>query len=246
MRFIDLLQTFYAFLLYPQRNIQKQELNRSNIFALLLLHLFVMSIALILMTLLLAPLMKVLGLDNFDHAMDQLIDELPKWKIFIYAVIIGPILEEFIFRYLLKFRFSFWLYPLSLVIFAVVLFLHPILSLTYTILLTVIIATLLLILIWDNVYKIDDPEVVSTLDFTYFPYAFYSCAVIFAFVHAFNFNMEAKFFYLIPLLVIIQFSQGLLFGFTRLQFGMKSNILLHMFNNLIPMTALLLGTAIES
>ena len=49
---------------------------------------------------LLSPL---LGLDDMDHAMVGLMDQIPMWGIFIVAVIVAPIIEELIFRFPLKF-----------------------------------------------------------------------------------------------------------------------------------------------
>jgi len=73
----------------------------------------------------------------------------------------------------------------------------------------------------------------------YFKYFFYTIAALFALIHIFNFNDEIP-FYLVPLMVLPQFTLALLLGFVRMRFGMWANIYVHMFNNFLPMSFMLL------
>ena len=57
--------------------------------------------------------------------------------------------------------------------------------------------------------------------------------MIFGYVHFTNFSGDMKWFW-IPFLILPQFVMGLVMGYSRLRFGMLSNIMLHAVNNLVP------------
>lgn len=74
----------------------------------------------------------------------------------------------------------------------------------------------------------------------YFKIGFYSLALIFGYVHLFNFEITTKILLFSPLLVLPQIVLGLVFGYIRVRFGLIYSILLHaMYNGVIIIPAIL-------
>ncbi|WP_397362652.1 CPBP family intramembrane glutamic endopeptidase [Olleya sp. R77988] len=65
----------------------------------------------------------------------------------------------------------------------------------------------------------------------YFRIVFYAFALLFGYMHLFNFNITTQILILSPLLVATQIILGLVFGYIRVRFGLIYSILLHMFYN---------------
>ena len=77
----------------------------------------------------------------------------------------------------------------------------------------------------------------------YFKIAFYSLALLFGYVHLFNFEITTKVLLFSPLLVLPQIVLGLVFGYIRVRFGLLYSMLLHACYNgvLIIPAALFMG-----
>lgn len=73
----------------------------------------------------------------------------------------------------------------------------------------------------------------------YFAYVFYTVAVIFALIHSYNFT-DINYF-LLPLLVLPQFIIGLLIGYLRIRIGFIWGFLLHLFNNALAISVILIA-----
>jgi len=75
-----------------------------------------------------------------------------------------------------------------------------------------------------------------------FKIAFYTIAIIFGYVHIFNFEINLNVLLLSPFLIAPQFIVGLIFGYIRVRLGLIWAILLHSFYNGILVTLFLLAT----
>ncbi len=71
--------------------------------------------------------------------------------------------------------------------------------------------------------------------------AFYLSTFLFAALHIFNFELEGTMWFYLPILVLPQFILGLYLGFVRLKSNVGGSILVHAYNNAIPMIFLLLA-----
>ena len=72
-----------------------------------------------------------------------------------------------------------------------------------------------------------------------FKIAFYILAVLFGYMHIFNFEITTKVLLFSPILVLPQMALGLIFGYIRVRFGLLYSMLLHMCYNgviIIPAT----------
>ncbi|WGD34626.1 CPBP family intramembrane metalloprotease [Olleya sp. YS] len=131
---------------------------------------------------LLISIMEVLGVYNSDsHAINKLMEEESPVYILLTAVILAPIIEEFIFRG-----------PLTL------------------------------------------------FSKKYFKLGFYVLAIVFGYVHLFNFEITTKILVLSPLFVAPQIIIGLVFGYVRVRLGLVYSILLHgCYNGVLMIPAVL-------
>ena len=181
--FGDYLKDFVNYCIRPVRrvpDINNPAYSSKNLiggfFVLFLFYMGVMSV-----------LGKLLKLDEMDHAMLSMIDEMPLWGLFIIAVIVAPLIEEAIFRFPIRLFKGKW-----------------------------------------------------------FPIAFWLFAVIFGFVHISNFGgFDSGDYWKAPLLVFPQLVLGFYLGFVRMQFSWPHAVGIHMLNNLIPMTMLIVATVFD-
>lgn len=125
------------------------------------------------------------------------------------AVIIAPIFEEFFFRTYIVKRYS----PIRLIAF---------LSDTF------------------GIYSKEKifPTLESFWD-RYYTYMVYFSAVVFAFVHIFNYELSTNIWLLSPVLVAPQFVMGLILAYFRVRFGLFWSMCFHALHNLV-----LIGPAI--
>ena len=112
---IDYLKTFLNYCLRPVHRspeISQPEYSIKNLiggfFVLFVFYMIAMSL-----------LSKVLGLEDMDHAMMNLIDEMPMLMLFGVAVIAAPLIEEAIFRFPIKF-FKGKSFPIAFWLFAII------------------------------------------------------------------------------------------------------------------------------
>lgn len=98
----SIFQEFFDCLLRPIRYDSFKAFSWSNLGDITLLHFMVF----IPVTLLFVLLSSLMGIEELPHAMDDLIDSMPFYLIFGFAVIFAPILEELIFRFPLKYSIT--------------------------------------------------------------------------------------------------------------------------------------------
>lgn len=70
----------------------------------------------------------------------------------------------------------------------------------------------------------------------YFKYGYYSLALVFGYIHIFNYEINTNVILFSPLLIAPQIFMGLYFGFIRVKFGLTWSVLMHSLYNLILIT----------
>jgi membrane protease YdiL (CAAX protease family) len=184
--------------------------------------------------LLCSPFFALLDVASLPHKMEGLFEDLSSLKIFLLAVILAPFVEEMLFRYQLK-------YPLLMTIFLILsigYLLGQFFGLTQNPLWLAIQFLIMVSCIF--LYQYDDIRL-RIIDFTtrYYGYFFYWTAIVFAFIHSYNFDLSPDQWYYVPILVMPQFLLGLLLGYIRMQLNIGYAIVVHGLNNLIPVMALI-------
>jgi len=177
-------------------------------------------------------LFSLIGLEGESHKFDDLLEQFNFLYIFILAVIIAPIFEEILFRYYIN-KPSLFVYGFltALLFFIVYASFSKMIGLYISIPLAFLV-----------IYVISQDEIVDKLTRVYkdyFPYFFYFGAVLFAYVHIFNFD-GSMLWYHTPLLVFPQFFLALYLGYIRIRNGIQYSIFVHALNNCIPMLIMLL------
>ncbi|MFT3937085.1 MAG: CPBP family glutamic-type intramembrane protease [Chitinophagaceae bacterium] len=155
---------------------------------------------------------------------------------FITVVILGPIIEELIFRYYLtSFRANYVFLPINLSIIAVELF-----PMAEALQFCVAIAVCLLCGLAYNSTRNNSKYEIALLKFYAKQYwIFYYCsAMVFGVIHIGNYRIQS-FIPALPLLLVLpQLYGGLLLGYVRITKGLKWSILFHAANNLIALIML--------
>lgn len=153
------------------------------------------------------------------------------WKLVFYGVILAPILEEILFRILLRPTLR------SLIIFN----LCGISVLGISLYNNSLIFFLLfasIIIVWNSIYYS-----AKHLNFNFekhFSKIFYSSALLFAITHIDNYNGISGYLILLsPIIILPYFFMGLYLGYIRMNFGIKYSILFHTLIN-FPLFFLLL------
>ena len=183
-------------------------------------------------------LYNVIGVEESAHKLDDLLDQMSLWKIFILAVIIAPIFEEILFRYYLtKPVLIFIAIPTIIALGSLIMYSTGLLNLFAFILFLIVSSLSLLLLFWKSVNLIEHLKIWYQDKFAY---VFYLSAVLFAFIHIYNFHDMMPWYYT-PILVFPQFFIGLYLGYLRVRNGLSYSILVHAINNAIPMILLAVG-----
>ncbi|NRB59646.1 MAG: CPBP family intramembrane metalloprotease [Winogradskyella sp.] len=156
------------------------------------------------------------------------------WVFFLLAVIVYPVVEEFIFRYHLKAKKI-----ISLIIICLITMLSgywlvkgfnlPSLLIKRIVLIAAsIIPAALIIFIY--IKKLKTKQLDTFYDKWFF-IPFYMSVFAFALVHAFNFEVSGSAFLIIPFIIPMLIS-GMVLGYARIKYGMWANIALHVGFNL--------------
>ena len=74
-----------------------------------------------------------------------------------------------------------------------------------------------------------------------FSIAFYGMAILFGYVHLFNYQIDGQILFFSPILVAPQMILGLIFGFIRIRFGLAWSVAMHAFYNGILVSLFLLA-----
>lgn len=153
-----------------------------------------------------------LGLWDEDmHSLQKIFQEMEPVLIFFFAVIMAPLLEEVMFRLILRFRSNFLI--LWSIHIGVALHLGQKRSLLKT-----------ARKVWDKFYG----------------WVFYLMTMAFGLMHIMNFEPSLNIYLLAPILVAPQILIGINLGYLRVRFGLIWSILFHAFYNGVLMSIALL------
>lgn len=146
----------------------------------------------------------------------------------ITAVIMAPLLEEPIFRLILKFSRGRWnvsIFLLSLTMF----FFSKYLAIAF-------------LIAWAIIgIKLNDRYFYSRFLFGFLKYKkhlFWIIVLLFGFVHLSNFDLDMIYYYHYPLAVLPQLIAGVIFGIVRIRFGFWYAVLIHATNNAVAVFAI--------
>ena len=147
--------------------------------------------------------LETLGLiDSDNHKILDMIKSYPVVLLFVLTVVIGPLIEELIFRLYLRYKNNYALH-----------FLISLVSLMGA--RKEQKAETFFISLWKKRYK----------------FLFYFSAVIFGLVHISNFEFSYSILLLSPILVAPQIILGLVIGYLRVRIGFVSGLVLHSLHN---------------
>jgi len=174
--------------------------------------LFLIQIPPLLVLMALVGGLEQLGLWDEDmHSLQKIFQEMEPVLIFFFAVIMAPLLEEVMFRLILRFRSNFLI--LWSIHIGVALQLGQKRSLLKT-----------ARKIWDKFYG----------------WVFYLMTMAFGLMHIMNFEPSLNIYLLAPILVAPQILIGINLGYLRVRFGLIWSILFHAFYNGVLMSIALL------
>ena len=174
--------------------------------------LFLIQIPPLLVLMALVGGLEQLGLWDEDmHSLQKIFQEMEPVLIFFFAVIMAPLLEEVMFRLILRFRSNFLI--LWSIHIGVALHLGQKRSLLKT-----------ARKVWDKFYG----------------RVFYLMTMAFGLMHIMNFEPSLNIYLLEPILVAPQILIGINLGYLRVRFGLIWSILFHAFYNGVLMSIALL------
>ena len=174
--------------------------------------LFLIQIPPLLVLMALVGGLEQLGLWDEDmHSLQKIFREMEPVLIFFFAVIMAPLLEEVMFRLILRFRSNFLI--LWSIHIGVALQLGQKRSLLKT-----------ARKVWDKFYD----------------WVFYLMTMAFGLMHIMNFEPSLNIYLLAPILVAPQILIGINLGYLRVRFGLIWSILFHAFYNGVLMSIALL------
>ena len=176
--------------------------------------LFLIQIPPLLVLMALVGGLEQLGLWDEDmHSLQKIFQEMEPVLIFFFAVIMAPLLEEVMFRLILRFRSNFLI--LWSIHIGVALHLGQKRSLLKT-----------ARKVWDKFYG----------------RVFYLMTMAFGLMHIMNFEPSLNIYLLAPILVAPQILIGINLGYLRVRFGLIWSILFHaLYNGILMSIALLTG-----
>lgn len=174
--------------------------------------LFLIQIPPLLVLMALVGGLEQLGLWDEDmHSLQKIFQEMEPVLIFFFAVIMAPLLEEVMFRLILRFRSNF------LILWSIHIGVALQLGQKRRLLKTAR-------KVWDKFYD----------------WVFYLMTMAFGLMHIMNFEPSLNIYLLAPILVAPQILIGINLGYLRVRFGLIWSILFHAFYNGVLMSIALL------
>lgn len=231
------IQLIFKFFLKPEQESFSEQTITGKIKWLLFLLVFEMP--LMFAAAFLLQLLAENGLfDSEDHLVMKFMKENSKTVIVILLILVGPFIEELIFRLPLRFKkVNFIPFTLIILFYAGTLIFKKLhLSLAVSIPLFVAITAFLIFYIF-NRNMAEKRE--KTLPANYSLY-FYSVTILFALFHLSNYKYTPNLLLFAPIVVLPQFISGFLFGFIRIKQGFIWGFFLHALHNAVFVLPLLL------
>ncbi len=162
----------------------------------------------------------------------KMLESIGYFGAFVFAVFLGPFLEEVFFRLPLRFKISYAiigglgvLFYLAFSVTAILEYYYETLSwLYYVFWLLISVVFVVSCVVFQNQIEVNSTK--------YFPYVFYVLSIIFAFIHIGNFEeFPLRVLLFTPLIVLPQFVLGLGMGYLRIRIGFWYGCLFHVLNN---------------
>jgi membrane protease YdiL (CAAX protease family) len=142
--------------------------------------------------------------DNKDHSVLKMMQSMPVAVFFFVAVIVTPFFEELLFRLYLRYRYNY--------VFTTIIGLASLTGSTNREKTSTRLRSF-----WTKRYK----------------YIFYFSALIFGFVHLFNFPFSLTILLLSPILVAPQIILGSIIGYLRIRYGFMMGFFMHALHNAV-------------
>ncbi|MTG97665.1 MULTISPECIES: type II CAAX prenyl endopeptidase Rce1 family protein [Myroides] len=169
---------------------------------------------------------------------ELVLNELGVVPFILFAVVIGPFIEELSFRLPMRFKPSYLFIGFIL---TSAYFLFSVDKLNETVANGLSIVTLCLFVVLTYLIG-KKKEVLKKLYTTYFSYIFYLLTLIFGFIHITNFEeITSRILILSPLIVFPQFALGIMMGYVRIRYGFWYSFLFHLINNGFAVLVLLIA-----
>lgn len=201
--FKDSFIEIFLFLKKPVDNVSSNQTFKEKITKLTLV--FIIDIIVAGISILLLTILQNYGLFSLEnHKVIELLKLMPKSAVIFLFIIILPLIEELIFRLYLRYKTN---YLLRFCIF------------------------LLYILGKDNKEHLE--ERIKKMWYEKYGYIFYFSAVLFGFVHIFNFDVDKKMLLLFPILTAPQIFVGIFTGYLRVRYNLIWGFFLHAIHNMI-------------
>ena len=230
-------QLIFKFFLKPEQDSFSGQTITDKIKWLLFLLVFEMPFMLVALSL--YYLLVTNGLVNSEnHLIGELIKNNNITFIVIFLILVGPFIEELIFRLPLRYKKANFI-PLTVVILfftGTLLFKKLHLSLALSIPLFVVFTAFSIFYIFNRRMAENRDKFLTSN----YPYFFYSLTILFALIHISNFSYSVSLLLFAPIIVLPQFVAGFLFGFIRIKQGFIWGFFLHALHNAIFILPVLL------
>ena len=214
-----------------------------------------------------AFVLEKVGYDQTDNAISEIFFLYNGWLLFLLAVVWAPVTEELTFRLFL--RFSPYRLGISIMLFVLILleiinniweifnpFFEPLISNLNNIffLLAIYVGIFLIFLLLGIglgfiIKKLTSKKRLDKIENFFnkrFKFLFFSQAILFGFVHIFNYTDFTKIIYLTPFLVMPQTILGFMLGYVRIKFGLSWAMVLHaIYNAMITIPVIILFSLIS-
>lgn len=175
-------------------------------------------------------------------AFEQLIEQFGFALFFVFAVVIGPFLEEVIFRLPMRFRIKYISIGFVLLLLYCTFSIVEVLG-DISIAKGISISGVFLAILAGGIYVITRfKERIAKYWHQNFIYVFYGYSILFGFVHIFNFDtVSLRLLLLSPLITLPQLILGVGMGYVRIRFGFWYGYLFHALNNGFAFTVFYIG-----
>lgn len=239
----SLLSNFFQFVKHPTPN--PEAINPKGNFLLLWSTMFVFSMLCAIVT----SCVMIFLPEGGSHRMGAFVNSIPTLQLIAYAVFIGPIIEEFSFRFALKptkgavsFGLAFWL------IYGFNLFFSGQFGLpewlfsfrTFQGLFSWIIGVGLVGLPFYLLsFNKNISAFCSKMIRQNFRLWMYSFAIMFGAIHLYNFENISEIWYLLPMLILPQLNAALFTSYFRLTMGFGYAVVAHILNNAVGISILI-------
>ncbi|MEJ8757832.1 hypothetical protein WG947_12535 [Pontibacter sp. H259] len=177
---------------------------------------------------------------NDVHKVEEMLRSYPIWGSLLFIVVLIPLVEEFVFRFGLKFRRGYFTFLLFVLLLTLGIFAFKMMPILWGLGITVAL-TVLMVLYLMKAYQIG--EFLKRTWTRVYGILFYSVAILFGFIHIFNFtdfDFTSVAILLIPILIGSQIWGGLSMGYMRVKYGFFWGFFLHAAHNAVFMVPFLL------